>query len=119
MWGFILIGILAAIIINTLLNWIIYDLLIQIESQKFQLDWVKDGRPIGMFHIPKDSSLLDGGSITRYRVLTKWVFYKPIWIKKDEKAISLYEIFRVTGFIQLPLFISLCALFIVIFLIQP
>ena len=118
MWGFILIGTFAALIINTILNWIIFDLLIQIESQKYQMDWEKDGKPRGMIYIPEGYSFL-GSSIKGKILLGKWVFNKPAWINKDEKAISLYKIFRITSFIQLSLFVTLCAYFIVIFLIQP
>jgi hypothetical protein len=112
------VGFLLAAIINTLLNWVIYDLLIQIESEKFQIDWANDGKPIGMFYTPKDASLI-AGAIRRNQILSKWVLRKPRWIVKDERARILYKIFKLTGFINLFLFVSLGILFIVIFFIQP
>jgi hypothetical protein len=118
MWGFVLFGILIAMILNTILNWVFYDLLILIESQKFQMDWVKDGKPIGMFHVPPESGLFKG-TLNRNQVLSKWVFNKPNWIKKDGKAVSFYRFFRITGIIQFSLFLLLVTSFIVIFFSQP
>jgi hypothetical protein len=115
---FIFLGFLAAIIINTLVNWVFYDLLIQIESRKFQIDWSKDGFPIGMFHIPPDSTLFKG-TLSRNRVLTKWIFKKPDWIWKDESAKTFYRFFRITGLVQFSLILLFALSFIVIFFSQP
>jgi len=118
MWGFIFICFVIAIILNTLLNWIFYDLLILIQSQKFQLDWWEDGKPIGMFFIPQESVLFER-TLYRNRTLTKWILKKPNWIKKDEKTESFYRFFRITGIIQISLFLLFVTSFIVIFFRQP
>jgi hypothetical protein len=117
--GYLLIIVVIVIIMNMLLNWICLDLLIQIESRKFQLNWSKDGKPIGMFNNHTISMLFGSGSISRNRLLSKWLIHKPAWITKDDKATKIYKVFRLTGFIQSLLIVSVITFFVVIFFSQP
>jgi hypothetical protein len=117
--GYFLIGVVILIIMNMLLNWICLDLLIEIESQKFQLNWSNDGKPVGMFNKRTLSTLFGGGSFRRNSLLSKWLFHKPVWITKDEKASKIYKVFRLTGFTQVFSIVSVIVFFIVIFFYQP
>ena len=118
MWSYIFIGFFVIIFLTVFLNWLFYDLLIRIESRRFPLDWAKDGNPIGMFHIPPDSPLLRG-SVSRNRLMVKWIFQKPSWITKDEKAERFYKYFRLAGVIYCSEILLFAVSFVVIFLIQP
>lgn len=118
MWGYVLISLFSLFVALMFLHWVFYDLLIRIESTKFPIEWNNDGNPIGMFYVPQNASIL-GGSLSRSRLMFKWVFQKPNWITRDEKAENFYKYFRVTGSICILLFIVLIGSFITIFLIQP
>lgn len=118
MWNYIFIGFFILLILTVFLNWLFYDLLIRIEWLRFPLDWAKDGYPIGMFHILPDSLSL-GGMVSRNRLLSKWIFNKPSWIMKDEKAERLYVFFRISGVFYLLMILAFAVCLAVIFLIQP
>ena len=118
MWGYYFLSIFILIAGSVFLNWIFYDLLIQIESSKFPLEWAKDGEPIGIFHTPADIPTFRG-SVSRKRQMTKWIFQKPDWIKRDIKAKKFYTYFRLAGIAYFSLTFLLFLSFVVIFLIQP
>jgi hypothetical protein len=105
-------------VLTMFLHWLFYDLLIRTKSKRFPSEWAKDGKPLGMFHTPPDA-LLFRGSISRYRLMWKWIFQTPAWITKDEKAEQFYKYFRLSGMIYFSLILFLVFSFIVIFLNQP
>ncbi len=117
MRGYVFISLFAVLVALMFLHWIFYDLLIRIESKKFPLDWNNDGNPIGMFYTPQGSSIL-AGSLSRQRLMFKWIFQKPNWIKRDEKAENIYKYFRLTGAMYILLFVVFIGSFIAIFLMQ-
>ncbi len=118
MWSFIFISFLIIIIVTVSLHWLFYDLLIRIESRKFSLDWVKDGKPLGMFYRPPNAPLFRGLR-SRNRLMLKWIFQKPNWITKDEEAKQFYKYFRLAGTIYFSAILLFVFSFIVIFLNQP
>jgi hypothetical protein len=118
MWSFAFISFFIVFATAVMLNWIFFDLLIKIQCRRFHFDWVKDGKPIGIFHKPPDAPTFIG-SIRRDRLLKRWIFQKPGWVEKDKKAARFYKYFRATGIICLLLILSVFVSFIIIFLIQP
>lgn len=118
MWGYIFLGFFIIIFITLCLNLHFFNLLVQIESRRFPLDWVKDEKPIGTFSGTPNAPLLRG-TISRNRLLSKWVFHKPGWIWKDKKAKKLYIFFRITGLFNISIVLAFAVCLVVIFFIQP
>lgn len=118
MWRFAFVSFFIAIVLVTLFHWVFYDLLIKIQSKKFYFDWVKDGKPIGMFHTPESIPTIRG-SMSRNRLMLRWIFQKPDWVNRDEKAERFYKYFRLSGITYISLILFALASFIVIFLSQP
>ena len=118
MWSYVFLLFLVCTIITVFLHWLFYDFLIKIESTRFLLDWAKDGKPIGMFHTPPDAPSFRG-SVSRNRKMIKWIFQKPNWVLKDEKAERFYKYFRIAGTVYISLIVLFAVSFVVIFLIQP
>ncbi|MDQ3799400.1 MAG: hypothetical protein M3384_08120 [Acidobacteriota bacterium] len=73
---------------------------------------------MGIFHTPPDIPTIRG-SISSSRLIWWWVFQKPVWVEKDEKAARFYKYFRATGIAYYSLILFGAVSFIVIFLIQP
>jgi len=45
---------IAAFIILMFLEFIIYDLIVRLQYNEYKKSWEKDGKPIGMFFLPKE-----------------------------------------------------------------
>lgn len=118
MRSYVFIGFLTIFVAATLSNLIFFDWLIHIQSSRFHLDWVKDGKPLGMFHTLFDAPLFRG-SISRNRLIWRWVYQKPGWVEKDEKAARIYKYYRAAGIAGQLLILFVSVSFIVIFLMQP
>lgn len=100
------------------LHWLFYDLLIRIESKRLPLDFAKDGKPLGWFYSPSGAPFFRG-TISRNRLIWKWILQKPAWIIRDEKAERFYKYFRLTGTIYFLLILFFAVSFIIAFLNQP
>jgi hypothetical protein len=117
MWGYVLIGFFGIAVALVVTNWALFDSLLKIEYERFYADWIKDGKPAGMFYRPPGYSLF--GAAKRNRVNTRWIFVKPGWIERDEAAERFYKYFRLTGIITYSIGLLLLLAFILIFFMQP
>ena len=111
------IGFFICLVGTILLNWLFFSELIRIEYEKFRIKWFEDGEPLGMFYTPPESSLFKG-TLSRSKLLRKWVFVKPDWIERDASAAKFYKYFRLTGIIYYSQILLIIISFIVIFLKQ-
>jgi hypothetical protein len=92
----LLIGIFAFLFLAGISNAIFFDMLIRIEHDRHNLNWEKDGKPIGNFYVPAGGSLFRG-SFSRYMLAREWFFRTPVWVNNDAKAQKILLMFRLSG----------------------
>jgi len=57
--------------------------------------WETDGKPHGVFWVPKESTLANGllvrlgSSVASHRKSYVWLFATPAWMKRDQTALRL------------------------------
>ena len=75
-----LIFILAASLV--LVSFGLFDRILRFQVENFQSDWEKEGKPIGFFWIPEDSSFISGSFQRSVRLLS-WTFWSEPWMKNE------------------------------------
>ncbi len=64
-----------------------FDRLIKIQHGRYKADWVKDGKPRGMYWKPPELSWFDfGSSISMQKLSVAWLFKTPQWASADSEA---------------------------------
>lgn len=69
-----------------------FDNLIEYQYQNYREEWVKLGRPRGMFFNPKDASYL-----SLYIASFQLPHTKPDWIEEGSRAEELYGNYKIWG----------------------
>ena len=71
---------------------IIFDVLVRREYSLHRVDWVSDGRPLGLFWVPNETKVANrllvksGSSLARRKAAYGWVFATPKWVSGDPLA---------------------------------
>ena len=80
-------------------GFIIIDILIRKEYRENYDLWIRDGKPFGVFWVPKESRGFFlpkfRSQMARGRILFSWLFSTPLWMKYDKKALLLIKIYRI------------------------
>jgi len=72
-----------------------FDHLIQLEYESFQYHWILDKQPVGMQWRPENYPRnFHGGKGSQYYWFM-WLFKKPDWVKKSNKATILLTRYRI------------------------
>jgi hypothetical protein len=79
-----------------LIDFWLFDRLVRLEHQFHRREWEKDGKPIGFFWVPSESSVWSG-AFARNRCSGAWSFRTPEWMRKDERALRLLFWYRWLG----------------------
>jgi hypothetical protein len=75
---------------------ITFDRILRQQYSLHHFQWVKDGKAIGFFWLPKGSSSWTG-SFARSRMLFGWAFCRPAWAEGGEYA-PLFRRLRISLF---------------------
>ena len=100
--GYLMFG---TLIILLFLSFISYDLIIRRQYKDYNSNWIKDGKPIGMFFYPK-GSLHIFASFRRGRHMSKLLFQTPAWMEYDKKAKLLLVLYRFALVTYILIFLS-------------
>jgi hypothetical protein len=76
-----------------LINFGIYDYLVRTEYHRHREQWVREGKPLGMFWFPWGQNPFTA-SWTRGIVMFRWLFKTPGWAFKEKKATKLFVLYR-------------------------
>ena len=83
---------------------VIFDMLVRREHSFHKRNWVSDGRPIGFFWVPSETTMANGllvnpgSSLARRKAVYGWLFSAPEWIGNDATARRLLLLLRVLVF---------------------
>jgi hypothetical protein len=85
-------------------GFIVFWLLIRLEYILYREKWELDGKPYSLFLSSRccNSYKTIQGKQQRKaaeKLMAKWLFFTPIWIKNDKKAFCLVLIYRIFVFI--------------------
>jgi hypothetical protein len=81
-------------------SYFVFDSLIRLEYFNHRRDWEADGKPHGIFWIPKESTFAGGwlirlgSAISTKRKSYVWLFSTPAWMKGDRNALRLLFCWR-------------------------
>ncbi len=93
MW---LVAIVVALVVLASGSWGLYDLIIARFYLTRPLEWVKAGRPVGMYHVPSGGRLIMG-SFARNRLMMSLFVRTPGWIENDYYSKKLLLAYRIVG----------------------
>ncbi|NNF00085.1 MAG: hypothetical protein HKN25_13775 [Pyrinomonadaceae bacterium] len=85
--------------IAVIINFILYDMLLSIQHSDHNDEWVKSGKPCGMFFTPEGQSYF-GGYFARMAKILAWSLVTEKWMKEDPKSLRLSRLMRVLAMIQ-------------------
>ena len=77
--------------VATIASHLAFDHLVKHQYESAREEWEHDGRPIGVFWKPPDSS---GSSWARNIAMMRFLVKSPGWIQRDERAIALQRRLR-------------------------
>ena len=83
---------------------VLFDMLIRREYSAHRRNWVSDGRPIGFFFVPNETTMAKGilvnpgSSLARRKAAYGWLFSSPDWVATDRTARRLLLLLRVVFF---------------------
>ena len=63
-----------------------FDRLVKTEYEKYKKQWVKDGKPFGLFCWRPPESTIFSSLIATWRLSLYWFFKTPEWIRNDVNA---------------------------------
>jgi hypothetical protein len=81
-------------------SFVVFDMLVRREYSLHKRNWVSDGRPIGFFWVPKETTVANGllvnpgSSLARRKAAYGWVFVSPEWVASDRTARRLLLLLR-------------------------
>lgn len=76
---------------------VLFDRILRFQYQSFREEWEKQGKAIGFWWIPPNSSLFSGSLQRAVRSLS-WTFGSEDWMKTDPKIIKMVWLMRVCIF---------------------
>ena len=85
---------ITVFVFSLFLSFTLFDLLIRLQYNEDRNSWVKDGKPVGMFFFPKESSL--SSRFHKSRIMWEMMFRTPGWAENDRKAKRLLFYYRIT-----------------------
>lgn len=92
---------IAPLVVSLFFVFYYFDALLRYQHQYHFDEWVKDGKPIGIFWVPTDASMFRGRLARNYAQYALLICRKP-WIESDEEAKRLrrrYQIAALANFI--------------------
>jgi len=63
-----------------------FDTIVKIEHEKYNHEWIKDGKPIGFFWRSSQCTWLSS-AMALQRLSFRWLFTTPPWIRNDSDAL--------------------------------
>jgi len=93
---------IATLVVSCLFVFYYFDALLRYQQQYHFDEWVKDGKPIGIFWVPTEASLFRGRLARNYAQFALLICRKP-WIESDEEAKRLrrrYQIAALANFMS-------------------
>jgi hypothetical protein len=71
---------------------VVFDVLVRRQYSLHRSEWVADGKPIGFFFVPQETTVVAGlfvsstSTLARRRISFGWLFHTPEWIHQDRIA---------------------------------
>lgn len=101
--GGLAIGAVVAVLLSV---FVAFDRIVQLEYDEHRSAWETDGRPVGFFFRPEESTWLR--SVLALDVLSlAWLFVTPEWAKGSDMALSLFRRLRLAAIAWLLSFLVL------------
>lgn len=94
---------IAPLVVSLFFVFYYFDALLRYQHQNHFDEWVKDGKPIGIFWVPTDASLFRGGLARNYASIALLICSKP-WIESDEEAKRLRRKLQIAALIYFVIF---------------
>ena len=81
-------------------SFVVFDMLVRREYFAHRRNWVSDGRPIGFFWVPNETTIANGlvvnpgSSLARRKAVYGWLFSSPDWVAADRTGRRLLRLLR-------------------------
>ncbi len=72
-----------------------WDNLIKLEHENFHHQWVKNGKPTGMFWRPPNTSRSYSSGMATQKFMFVWLFKNPEWVESSDDGMRLIKRYRI------------------------